>query len=68
MAGPPDYIGYQMTPVDWKARAESAEASLAKVREALAGILRNHETAGAGASIFQCTAAEVKAARAALIV
>jgi dsDNA-binding SOS-regulon protein len=128
MAGPPDYIGYQMTPVNWKARADAAEselavmkgalaaatiesrerdearawrdkfdccmcgsrmdshdigsghspvsmydyemqslsAELAKAREALAGILRNHETIGAGASIFQCTTAEVEAARAAM--
>jgi hypothetical protein len=42
------------------------EAELAKVREALSGILRNHETIGAGASIFQCTTAEVEAARAAM--
>jgi uncharacterized coiled-coil DUF342 family protein len=47
-------------------RAEAAEAKLAKAREALAGILRNHETIGAGASIFQCTTAEVEAARAAM--
>jgi hypothetical protein len=55
-------------PVDWKARALKAEAELAKVREALAGILRNHEVVGAGASIFQCTTAEVKAARDAMSV
>jgi hypothetical protein len=54
--------------IDWKARAEAVEAELAKVREALAGILRNHEVVGAGASIFQCTTAEVKAARDAMSV
>jgi hypothetical protein len=47
-------------------RAEALAAELAKAREALAGILRNHETIGAGASIFQCTTAEVEAARAAM--
>lgn len=34
--------------------------------DALKGILTNHETIGIGASIFQCTNAEVKAARAAV--
>lgn len=34
--------------------------------EALTDILSNHETAGAGASIFQCTAEQVAAARAAV--
>jgi uncharacterized protein YhaN len=49
-------------------QADRMRAELAKAREALAGILRNHETIGAGASIFQCTTAEVKAARDAMSV
>jgi dsDNA-binding SOS-regulon protein len=67
---------------EWQSRALTSEAQLqhqldrihvlstelAKTRAALAGILRNHETIGAGASIFQCTTAEANAARAALSV
>ncbi len=41
-------------------------ASAPDLYEALKAILSNHETVGAGASIFQCTTAEVTAARAAL--
>lgn len=45
------------------ARLISAAPDLLK---ALADILSNHETAGAGASIFQCTTQQVEAARAAV--
>jgi hypothetical protein len=58
--------GYETGCREWKARAAELAAELAEAREALAGILRNHETIGAGASIFQCTTAEVEAARAAM--
>lgn len=37
-----------------------------RLRAALGAIIANHETVGAGASIFQCTTAEVNAARTAL--
>ncbi len=51
------------TRVDEIVRAVNSHDALVKALEA---ILANHETVGAGASIFQCTTAEVKAARSAL--
>ena len=41
-------------------------AAAPELLSALKAILSNHETVGAGASIFQCTTAQVDAARAAL--
>lgn len=52
---------------DANAKANShVMAAAPDLYEALNAIMGNHEVAGAGASIFQCTAAQVRAARAAL--
>lgn len=55
-------------PKNWKLCEANARlmAAAPDILAALTAILANHETVGAGASIFQCTSAEVKAARAAI--
>lgn len=54
-----------ISPEEQAANARLIAAAPALLR-ALTDILANHETAGAGASIFQCTTQQVEAARAAV--